>query len=118
MPSHAETHGFGPLAGPSVAIIGTEGSGKTVLTTTLARRLSTIDARGVFLNPQGVATLRYVERVWQILQDGDWPPSTPTGDLFELRWKLELIGELESPVRLIDAAGQDLRLLFGEEKVY
>lgn len=102
---------------PSIAIIGTEGSGKTVLTTTLAKRLSTIDSRGVFLNPQGVATLKYVERIWQILQDGEWPPSTPPGKHFELRWKLEVVGELESEVRLIDAAGQDLRLLFGDDRI-
>jgi hypothetical protein len=113
------THNNEPqhTAGPSIAIIGTEGSGKTVLTTVLAKHLSRIDSRGIFLNPQGVATLRYVERVWQTLQDGDWPPSTNPGELFELRWKLEMVGELESPVRLIDAAGQDLRVLFGEEKV-
>ena len=102
---------------PAIAIIGTEGSGKTVLTTTLAKRLSTIDSRGVFLNPQGVGTLKYVEKVWQTLQQGDWPPSTPPGQLFELRWKLEIIGEMESEVRLVDAAGQDLRLLFGEDRV-
>jgi len=102
---------------PSIAIIGTEGSGKTVLTTTLAKRLSTIDSRGVFLNPQGVGTLKYVEKVWQTLQQGDWPPSTPPGQLFQLRWKLEIVGEMESEVRLVDAAGQDLRLLFGEDRV-
>jgi hypothetical protein len=102
---------------PSIAIIGTEGSGKTVLTVTLAKRLSTIDARGVFLNPQGVGTLKYVEKVWQTLQQGDWPPSTPPGSLFQLRWKLEIVGDVESEVRLVDAAGQDLRLLFGDDRV-
>jgi hypothetical protein len=98
-------------------IIGTEGSGKTVLVTTLAKRLSTIDARGVFLNPQGVKTLKYVEGVWHTLQSGDWPPSTPPGELFELKWKFQIVGELECDVRLVDAAGQDLRLLFGDEQI-
>lgn len=102
---------------PTVAIIGMEGSGKTVLATTLAKRLSTIDARGIFLNPQGVATLKYIEGVWRILQSGDWPPSTPQGELFELKWKFEIVGELVSDVRLIDAAGQDLRMLFGDEQI-
>ena len=54
--------------GPSIAIIGTEGSGKTVLATALARHLGRADTRGVFLNPLGVGTMRYVERVWQTLQ--------------------------------------------------
>jgi hypothetical protein len=101
----------------SIAIIGTEGSGKTVLTTTLAKRLSTIDSRGVFLNPQDVTTLKYVQSVWDTLQDGDWPPSTTPGKLFELRWKLELVGQnTKAEVRLLDPAGQDLRLLFAEDR--
>jgi len=102
---------------PNIAIIGLEGSGKTVLATTLAKRLSTIDARGVFLNPQGVKTLKYVEGVWHTLQSGDWPPSTPPGELFQLKWKFQVVGELECDVHLIDAAGQDLRLLFGDEQI-
>ncbi len=116
--------GAGKSTSPTIAIIGTEGSGKTVLTAVLARRfghldLNRLDAQLVFLNPQNVATMRYVERVWQVLQGGDWPPSTPPGELFELRWKFEVRGEdMECQVRLIDAAGQDLRLLFGEEKIH
>lgn len=103
---------------PTIAVIGMEGSGKTVLATTLAKRLCTIDARGVFLNPKGVKTLKYVERVWGILQSGDWPPSTVPGEKFELEWKLNIVGEQECDLRLIDVAGQDLRLLFGEEQIY
>lgn len=106
------------LRTPTIAIIGMEGAGKTVLTATLAKRLSSIDSRGMFLNPQGVKTLKYVERVWQTLQSGDWPPSTPPGELFELSWKLQIVGEMECNVRLVDAAGQDLRLLFGDEQIH
>lgn len=102
---------------PAIAIIGTEGSGKTVLITTLAKQSTTIESRGVFLNPQGVQTLKYVERAWQTLQQGDWPPATPPGQLSELRWKLEIDGEVESEVRLVDAAGEDLRALFAEDRV-
>ena len=103
---------------PNIAIIGMQASGKTVLATTLAKRLSTIDEKGVFLNPQGVKTLKYVEGVWHTLQSGDWPPSTPPGELFELKWKFQIVGELECDVRLIDAAGQDLRLLFEGEQIH
>ena len=117
MSSQSDASNHKQETGPSIAIIGTEGSGKTVLTTVLAKHLSRIDSRGVFMDPQSVATMRYVERAWQTLQEGDWPPSTPPGELFELRWKLRMDGEPESQVRLIDAAGQDLRLLFAEDKV-
>ena len=34
---------------PNIAVIGTEGSGKTVLITTLAKRNSVINSEGIFL---------------------------------------------------------------------
>lgn len=102
---------------PAIAIIGLEGSGKTVLATTLAKRLSAIDERGIFLNPQGTRTFKYVEKVWHTLQSGEWPPSTPPGELFELRWRLH-VGQLECDVRLADAPGQDLRAIFGDDQIY
>ncbi len=102
---------------PTVAVIGMEGAGKTVLVTTLAKKLSVIDSRGVFLDPQDRRTLNYVERVWGILQSGDWPPSTPPGEKCELRWKLRIVDKLESSLRLIDMAGQDLRRVFGGDQI-
>jgi len=102
---------------PTLAIIGMEGSGKTVLATTLAKKLSKMTSHGVFLNPQDTKTLKYVEQVWQTLLSGDWPPSTPPGTMFELHWKLQGTKELECNVRLIDPAGQDLRMLFGDDQI-
>jgi len=69
------------------------------------------------MDPQGARTLKYVERVWQILQSGQWPPSTAPGELFELKWKLEIAGKFDGEMRLIDAAGQDMRLLFGDDEI-
>ena len=103
---------------PNIAVIGTEGSGKTVLITTLAKRLSVIDSRGIFFNPKDSKTLKYVEKVWSTLQSEKWPPSTPPGDLFSLAWKLEIVGEFECDLRLVDTAGQDLRILFGDDQIY
>lgn len=103
---------------PNIAVIGTEGSGKTVLITTLAKRLSVIDSRGIFFNPKDSKTLKYVEKVWSTLQSEKWPPSTPPGDLFSLAWKLEIVGQFECDLRLVDTAGQDLRILFGDDQIY
>ena len=98
---------------PQIAIIGTEGSGKTVLTTVLAKKLAT-PVNGVWLNPQDAKTEKYVERTWNTLRRGKWVPSTPPGTLFELSWKLQA-GELECPMRMVDSAGQDLRKLFSDD---
>ncbi len=101
---------------PQIAMIGMEGSGKTVLTTVLAKRLSTMADQGLFLDPLNSKTIKYVEGVWRQLQNGQWPPSTPPGELFKLEWELSIDHKYRSPVRLVDAAGQDMRLLFAEDR--
>ena len=101
---------------PQIAIIGMEGSGKTVLTTVLAKRLSTMADQGMFLNPKSSKTIKYVEGVWKELQDGKWPPSTPPGELFDLEWLFHVDNKHECPVRLVDAAGQDMRMLFADDR--
>ena len=98
-----------------MAIIGTEGAGKTVLTAVLAKRLGD-PAGGMFLNAKGPKTLKHVEKVWSTLQGGDWPEGNPAGELFELRWKLEIEGHYVCDVRFIESAGQDIRLLFEGEQ--
>jgi hypothetical protein len=105
-------------AQPLVAIIGTEASGKTVLITMLAKRFGQANETGLFLNPLDAATLKFVERNYHILSSGDWPPSAPMGQLFNLRWRLEKRGHdhWDCEIRLADSAGQDLRRLFGNDQ--
>lgn len=103
---------------PRIAIIGTEGSGKTVLITMLAKRFSQANESSLFLNPLDATTLRFVERNYHILASGDWPPSSPVGQLFNLHWRLEKGGSPEwfCEIRLADSAGQDLRRVFGDDQ--
>jgi hypothetical protein len=99
-----------------VAMIGTEGAGKTVLSCVLAKRFSYPDNDGVFLEPGNPTTLKYVEQVWATLVSGEWPPSTPPGELFKLKWFLHWPGHLPCEVRHLDAAGQDIRKLFDDDE--
>ena len=105
---------------PKVAIIGLEASGKTVLMTVLAKKLSQTVHQGYFLDPKGTATIKYIEGVWDTLQHWDWPPSTPPGEMFNLKWSMRITPDFsgdgqsyEADVHLVDAAGQDMRQLFG-----
>ena len=109
---------------PKIAVIGLEASGKTVLMTVLAKKLSQTFHQGYFLDPKGVATIKYVESVWHTLQNLDWPPSTPPGEMFNLRWGLRVTPEFskngktyEAELHLLDAAGQDMRQLFAYDNV-
>ena len=45
------------MATPKIALIGLEASGKTVLTTVLAKRLSQTREQGYYLDPQGFSTI-------------------------------------------------------------
>ena len=105
-----------------IALIGLEASGKTVLMTVLAKQLSKTLPEGYYLDPQGISTMRYVDKTWNILQHRDWPPSTPPGEMFKLKWHLHITPKftqsdksIQAEFRLIDAAGQDMRQLFSSD---
>ena len=107
------------MANPSIAIIGLEGSGKTVLMSVLAKRLS-VPKDGCYLDPVGIQTMKRVEGTWAALQRGEWPPSTPPGEMFSLNWKLYIKRydqKVEADIRLIDLAGQDTRQLFNNDDI-
>ena len=106
------------MANPSIAIIGLEGSGKTVLMTVLAKRIATPSDKGYYLEPIGVQTMRRVESAWTTLQQGEWPPSTPPGEMFNLYWVLHInrnAQNIDADIRLVDLAGQDIRQMFNND---
>ena len=106
------------MKSPSIAIVGTEGCGKTVLITVLAKYLERPDLQGTCLEPRGIETVRAVERVWELLTHSEWPPSTPPGQLPRMHWLLHVGSDgPECRLQIADAAGQDLRRLFAEEMI-
>ncbi|MDO4425081.1 MAG: hypothetical protein Q4D17_04890, partial [Planctomycetia bacterium] len=94
---------------------------KTVLMTALARKLAQTSSRGYFLDPIGNRTIKYIEKNWAILQSGDWPASTPPGEMFKLKWNFHVQNGKSAcetaSLQMIDAAGQDMRQLFSDESV-
>ena len=100
-----------------IAVVGIEGSGKTVLATVLAKRFSEWKDNEPYFEPMTPQTVKYVERAWKTLMSGEWPASTPPGELPILKWRLHFNQHQTCDLRMIDAAGQDIRLLFGEGQV-
>jgi GTPase SAR1 family protein len=96
-----------------IAIVGTEGSGKTVLAVVWAKRMFRQD--NTYLYPLGYNTGNYVERACAALNQGEWLPSTSPGTRFELEWDLHVDNATYS-VKLLDVARQDLRALFSNER--
>ena len=97
-----------------IAIVGTEGSGKTVFITVLAKHYSNAGERDIFFNPLG-KTIRFVENAWNRLQAGQWPEQTISGEVFTYEWECRF-GQGDSfQLKLVDCAGQDLRRIFSDE---
>jgi GTPase SAR1 family protein len=92
------------MAEPRIILIGTEASGKTVLTTVIVERNKTLFV------PVDNETASYTTGLFHQLQNGESLQSTPTGSLFNLNWNLHIWG-MKYPVQIIDSAGQDLRKL-------
>ncbi|MGE4102055.1 MAG: Rab family GTPase [Pirellulales bacterium] len=99
-----------------VAIVGTEGVGKTVLMTMMAWAFKR-ERDGVRMIPMSRQTSEHVAGVWTILNGGDWPPSTPQGQLLTLHWELHVDGAPVCDLRCLEIAGQDFRRLFAVEEV-
>lgn len=97
-----------------IAIVGMTGSGKTVLISTLATKMSQMALEGIFLIPEESnrrQTLLYMQSNWNTLNQGRWPASTPAGELIELKWELD-VNNQQALIQFLDCAGQDIRSLF------
>ena len=101
-------------AGRGIAIIGLEGSGKTVFLAALTQAMQ--DNEGFpYLDASGneaASTRRYVAKLWDTIQLGTWPHSTNMGTLHTLTWTWHSAADAEYTVWLPDCAGQDIRQIF------
>jgi len=100
-----------------IFIIGPEGSGKTVLLAMLGRYVAT-ERKDLVLEPLDRVASKYVIDALEILERGDWPPSTRQAELPTLLWRFGVRGAPLHEIVIFDAAGQDLRqiLLAVEQK--
>ena len=97
----------------NIAIVGTRGAGKTVLTTVLANYLSTPKG-GVLLIPNSYDIAEYVELNYAKLQRGEWLDSTNVERT--LSWKLRVPGKEDQQLTLLDCPGEDIQSLFARRE--
>jgi hypothetical protein len=101
-----------------VAIIGSPGSGKTVLTAVLSRYLSGHHDR-IYMNPKGaceyigndtkqISTFSYISRTMEALHVGNWAGRTEGANKCELGFELHIDGNVYE-MKLLDSAGEDLQ---------
>ncbi len=105
-----------------VAIVGVEGSGKTVMLAGLGALFSEPDVDGYFLVPKNFATKSYVSKKIDKMRRGEWPIATPEDVLQGLDWTLKRRqGERQRPeeiceVSCLDFSGEVYRSAFGIKK--
>ena len=71
-----------------VAIVGVEGSGKTVMLAGLGDLYSRPDDKGYFLAPKDFNTSTYVSELMERLRSGSWPAATADDVFRGLEWTL------------------------------
>ena len=101
-----------------VAIVGVEGSGKTVMLAGLGEFYSYPDEKGYFLAPKNFGTASYVMDVVARMRKGEWPSATAEDVMRGLDWtikrnrgegqKPKVVGELSC----LDFAGEVYRAAF------
>ncbi len=102
-----------------VAIVGVEGSGKTVMLAGLGELYSRPDENGYFLAPKNFATASYVATKISRMRKGVWPTATAEDVLQGLDWTLRRKNgsggrpEDVCEISCLDFAGEVYRLAFG-----
>lgn len=105
-----------------VAIVGVEGSGKTVMLAGLGELYSHVDANGFFLDPKDYGTASYVADKIERMRKGEWPAATAGDAQQGLDWTLRRKTTEDSrpddvcEVSFLDFAGEVYRLAFGVRK--
>ena len=102
-----------------VAIVGVEGSGKTVMLAGLGELYSKPDEQGYFLSPKNFATASYVADKIARMRQGEWPTATAEDVLQGLDWSIRRKGDGSGrpqdvcEVSCLDFAGEVYRAAFG-----
>ncbi len=98
-----------------VAIVGVEGSGKTVLMGALSECYKEISETEPFLFPENQAAYMFMERIPHKLRvERQWPEATSIDSLRTMKWSLKCGEEIFSNIEMLDYPGELYRLAFGE----
>lgn len=102
-----------------IAIVGVDGSGKTVLMTALGDKYENPDEFGLFLSPENADAFGYVKLQMDRMRSGMWPASTIAGKSSVLEWglfrKANGANARLCDLSFLDFSGEIYRLAFGSK---
>ena len=100
-----------------IAIVGVDGSGKTVLMTALGDKYENPDEFGLFLSPESSDAFGYVKLQMDRMRHGMWPSATIAGKSSILEWGLyrKVNGDNARlcDLSFLDFSGEVYRMAFG-----
>ncbi len=98
-----------------IAIVGVEGSGKTVLMAALGAAYEHPDENGMFLTPKNQDAFKFSMSYMHLMRNRQqWPSATMTDSLRYLEWELRTRDEIVAELSLLDYAGEIYRRAFSE----
>jgi hypothetical protein len=98
-----------------VAIVGVEGSGKTVLMAALAEKYGTISSDAVYLMPENQSAFAFMTHIpYRLRKEHTWPQATTIDALRLMRWTLRVGTDVLSEMEMLDYPGELYRMAFGE----
>ena len=100
-----------------VAIVGVEGSGKTVLMAALAEMYGQASQHSIYLMPENQAAFSFMTMIPHKMRvERQWPEATAIQSMKFLKWTVRIGQEILAELEMLDYPGELYRLAFGERK--
>lgn len=100
-----------------VAIVGVEGSGKTVLMAALGEIYGQASHEGLYLMPENQAAFSFMTRIPHKMRvEHQWPEATAIESMKHLKWTVRLGAEVLTELEMLDYPGELYRMAFGDRK--
>jgi TPR repeat protein len=100
-----------------VAIVGVEGSGKTVLMAALADLYGDPSHDSIYLMPESQSSFAFMKHIpHKMRAEHQWPAATTIESFKHLKWSMRIGQKILMDIEMLDYPGELYRMAFGERK--
>ena len=100
-----------------VAIVGVEGSGKTVLMAAMGEMYGQASNDSLFLMPENQAAFSFMTQIPHKMRvERQWPEATAIESMKHLKWTVRVGTEVLTELEMLDYPGELYRMAFGDRK--
>lgn len=100
-----------------VAIVGVEGSGKTVLMAALGDMFGKPSDGSVYLMPENQSAFSFMTQIpHKMREEHQWPAATAIASMKHLKWTIRVGQKVLMDLEMLDYPGELYRMAFGERK--